>query len=174
MRIFFRAMIVVLMMLPLNVFAQQAQQNRCKSQPEYRQFDFWVGEWEVRNPNDVVVGNSVIELVVNDCLILENWTNSRGVTGKSMNFYDLQDNKWHQLWMGSNGIPIRFVGEYNSERKSMDYTGKGIGQNGAEVDFRFTFFHVSDNHVRQLWEQSADGGESWVTLFDGQYHRKVN
>ena len=174
MRNIFKAMIVVLILSSGSAFAQQAQLNRCKSQPEYRQFDFWVGEWEVRNPNDVVVGNSVIELVVNDCLILENWTNSRGVTGKSMNFYDLQDNKWHQLWMGSNGIPIRFIGEYNSERKSMDYTGKGIGQNGTEVDFRFTFFHISDDHVRQLWEQSADGGESWVTLFDGQYHRKAD
>lgn len=166
--------ILLIFLLSTANLAQQTPQSRCKTQPEYRQFDFWVGEWEVKNPNDVVVGNSVIELVVSDCLIIENWTNSAGITGKSMNFFDLQDNKWHQLWMGSNGVPIRFIGEYNSERKSMDFTGKGIGQNGTEVDFRFTFFHINDDHVRQLWEQSSDGGETWATLFDGQYHRKTD
>tara|TARA_R110000868_G_scaffold383578_13_gene650793 strand:- start:6386 stop:6904 length:519 start_codon:yes stop_codon:yes gene_type:complete len=163
---------LVLFSLPVLSFAQQGQQSRCKTQPEYRQFDFWIGEWEVKNPNDVVVGNSEIELVVGDCLILENWISSRGTTGKSMNYYNLYDKKWHQLWIGSGGIPIEFIGDYNTERKSMDYIGRGTGPNGESLDYKFTFFHISDDHVRQLWEQSSDNGESWVTIFDGQYHRK--
>ena len=154
-----------------NLIAQQTSQSRCKTQPEYRQFDFWIGEWEVKNPNEVLVGSSKVELVVGDCLILENWTSSSGSDGKSMNYYNMFDQKWHQKWIGSEGIPIEFVGEYNAERKSMDYTGKSIGQNGEQLDYKFTFFHLNDDHVRQLWEQTTDGGASWATIFDGHYYR---
>ncbi len=159
-------------LLPLLSVAQQTQQSRCKTQPEYRQFDFWIGEWEVKNPSDVVVGNSKIELTVGDCVILENWTGGSGYTGISLNYYSIFDQKWHQKWIGSGGIPVEFVGEYNTERKSMDYTGKGIGANGEELEYKFTFFHLNDDHIRQHWEQSSDAGETWVTIFDGHYRRK--
>ncbi|HCT54101.1 MAG TPA: hypothetical protein DF712_16765, partial [Balneola sp.] len=61
-----------------------SQQAPCASE-EHRQFDFWVGEWEVKNPSDQVVGSSKIELVSNKCALLENWTNAAGLGGKSLN-----------------------------------------------------------------------------------------
>lgn len=124
-----------------HLFAQTQGQSRCMSQPEYRQFDFWIGEWEVTNPDGRVVGSSKIELTSGDCLILENWTSASGLTGKSMNYYSLFDSQWHQLWMGSNGIPIEFSGSYDAESKAMKYTGKGIGQNGEEVGYQLAFYH---------------------------------
>ncbi|MEQ9310857.1 MAG: hypothetical protein RLN90_15470 [Balneolaceae bacterium] len=150
-----------------------AQQSRCASNPEYRQFDFWIGEWEVKNPNNVVVGNSRIELTVGDCVILENWSGSSGYSGKSLNYYSVIDQKWHQKWIGSGGIPIEFSGEYNSETKSMNYTGEGFGQGGVKLDYKLTFYHLSDNHIRQHWEQSNDKGTTWVTIFDGHYRKKA-
>ena len=162
---------IILFFGTTELFAQQ-QQSRCKTEPEYRQFDFWIGDWEVKNPQDQVVGSSVIELTSGDCLILENWTGASGVVGKSMNYYSLYDSKWHQIWVGSGGIPIDFIGNYDVEEKAMRYTAKGIGQNGAEVDFKLTFYHLTDDHIRQHWEQSSDGGETWTTLFDGHYYRR--
>tara|TARA_R110002126_G_scaffold198299_1_gene345897 strand:- start:29 stop:247 length:219 start_codon:yes stop_codon:yes gene_type:complete len=47
-----------------------AQQPAPCSSEQHRQFDFWVGEWEVKNPNNEVVGNSIIEIVSNDCALL--------------------------------------------------------------------------------------------------------
>ena len=45
---------------------------------EYRQFDFWIGEWVVHNPKGAQVGTSRIEQIENGCGILEQWTNARG------------------------------------------------------------------------------------------------
>jgi len=37
---------------------------------------------------------------------------------------------------------------------------------------RMTFF-PQDGTVRQLWEQSVDGGKTWSVAFDGLYTRKA-
>lgn len=164
--------ILITAVLSQTSLAQSQAQSRCKTQPEYRQFDFWIGEWEVKNPNDQVVGSSIIELTSGDCLILENWTSASGNIGKSMNYYSLYDQQWHQLWMGGNGIPIEFSGTYDPEAKAMKYTGTGLGSGGVNVDYKLTFYHITGDHIRQHWEQSSDGGESWITIFDGHYRRK--
>jgi hypothetical protein len=31
---------------------------------------------------------------------------------------------------------------------------------------------LDDGRVRQHWRASKDGGETWVTVFDGYYSRK--
>ena len=63
--------------------AEQVKRNAkpCAYNPLNRQFDFWVGEWDVvtaegANP----AGTSKIELILGDCVIQENWT-SGGNTG---------------------------------------------------------------------------------------------
>jgi hypothetical protein len=150
----------------------QAQQSKPCSSDQHRQFDFWVGDWEVKNANDQVVGSSKIELVSNNCALLENWTNARGLGGKSLNYYSILDQQWHQKWIGANGIPIEFSGTYNDTRKALEYSGKGVGQGGVALLNKLTFFHLSDDHVRQLWQQSTDDGETWNTVFDGHYYRK--
>ncbi len=161
--------LVVLFLSTGIIFAQQ--QGACTSE-EHRQFDFWVGEWEVKNPNDQIVGSSKIELVSNNCAILENWKSSKGSEGKSLNYYSILDKQWHQKWIGSNGIPIEFSGIYNANAKALEYSGKGVGQGGVSLLNKLTFYHLSDTHVRQLWEQSTDEGKTWNTVFDGHYYRK--
>jgi hypothetical protein len=68
----------------------------CQS-PEYWQFDFWVGGWDVRAPNGPSVGHSLATLEQDGCLLVEHWTaTSGGQTGTSFNYY-VRDKKWHQL-----------------------------------------------------------------------------
>ncbi|MBV8858050.1 MAG: alpha/beta hydrolase [Acidobacteria bacterium] len=57
---------------PAAARAERAQQP-CMSAPEHRQFDFWVGEWDVRNARGRPVGTSRIERVEDGCVIMENW-----------------------------------------------------------------------------------------------------
>ncbi len=168
------ALLFILILIPGTLLSQAQQQSRCKTQPEYRQFDFWVGDWEVKNPNGAVVGTNTIELVAGDCLILENWTSSQGSTGKSMNYYNLLDSKWHQKWVGSNGIPIELSGRYDAESRSLVLTGESLGPGGIMVRNKLTFHHINDDYVRQVWEQSSDEGKTWTTAFDGHYHRVSN
>src|ERR1700739_35981 len=50
-------------------------QAPCKYGPEYRQFDFWIGEWSVVTAKgEMPAGDSRIELALGDCVIVENWT----------------------------------------------------------------------------------------------------
>jgi len=42
---------------------------------------------------------------------------------------------------------------------------------GAPID-RITWEPLPGGDVRQLWEQSSDGGATWTVAFDGRYTRK--
>jgi len=43
--------------------------NPCKASPEFRQFDFWIGEWDAKNVQGVVVGSNSIQQIHNQKLI---------------------------------------------------------------------------------------------------------
>lgn len=165
--------IAFISLIPLLTFAQQPQPSRCQTEPEYRQFDFWIGEWEVKNAQDNIVGNSIIESILGECVIFENWTGGSGAyTGKSLNYYNVIVGKWQQKWIDNQGIPIEFEGFYDAETKTMRYTGTGVGADTSIVHYKLTFYHLTNDYVRQQWEQSSDDKETWQTIFDGHYRRK--
>jgi hypothetical protein len=142
-------------------------------QPEYRQFDFWLGEWEVTPvgaaPN-APRPQSRIEKILNGCVILENWMPPGGAGGKSFNIYNRQTQKWEQFWVDSSGSAIRFTGEVRDG--NMYYTTESTAPSGGKTLGRMTFFNLGPDRVRQLWEQSRDGGKTWSVAFDGMYNRK--
>ena len=43
---------------------------------------------------------------------------------------------------------------------------------GKSTTERITWTPHPDGTVRQHWEQSTDGGQTWTTAFDGLYRRK--
>ncbi|MEW6127959.1 MAG: tetratricopeptide repeat protein [Acidobacteriota bacterium] len=142
----------------------------CLVNPEYKQFDFWVGEWEVFNPQGQRVGSSVIQKVTDGCIILENWSDTVGGSGKSLNFYNPETHKWYQKWVGSGGNITEFEGIYQ-DRKLL-YESFKVNKDGSKVLTRMTFFDLGSDKVRQFWEQSTDEGKTWSPLFDGTYIRK--
>lgn len=78
------------LIIPLQIFfifgsgyAQKKQCNCCTS--EYKQFDFWLGDWEVFNLKGIKVGENKIVSLQDSCIIQENWT-SNEQTGTSYNF----------------------------------------------------------------------------------------
>ncbi len=142
----------------------------CMAQPEYAQFDFWVGDWDVRNQQGQIVGYSSIQKVVDGCAILENWTSAGGSTGKSLNYYNAALGKWQQKWIGNTGGAIEFEGEYKDN--ALQYHSVIVGKDGKKTLGRMTFFKLEGDKVRQLWEQSNDDGKTWTTAFDGIYSRK--
>ena len=59
--------------------AQQSPQPTCDG-AQYRQFDFWLGEWDV-TVQGRPAGRSVISSREKGCLIHEQWTATAGGTG---------------------------------------------------------------------------------------------
>lgn len=134
----------------------------------HHQFDFWLEEWEVRDPTGQVVGHNRIESVSAGFALLEHWSDATGGSGKSLNAYDAVRGGWHQTWVGSGGEVIQFDGGFAEGRMRME--GTRITAKGPVRD-RMTWNPQRDGTVRQLWELSGDGGKSWKVLFDGIYHR---
>jgi len=145
--------------------------NPCMAQPHAREFDFWIGEWNVYvTGTKTVVGHSLIQMVSGGCSILENWT-SASSSGKSLNFIDPATNKWRQTWVGSypNGIQDFVNGEYKDG--AMRFTFVTTDAQGHKLSGRFIFFNVGPNQVRQFNETSADDGKTWTTGYDYTYVR---
>ncbi|HEX2605993.1 MAG TPA: hypothetical protein VHK91_01395 [Flavisolibacter sp.] len=144
----------------------------CIGDPKNQEFDFWVGEWNVyQTGTDYQVGHQKIEKASGGCMVLENWT-ATGVPneGKSMNFISPDTRKWEQVWMGSGGIYLHYYnGSYSDQ--AMRFEGAGNDKAGKPLLFHLTYFNLSPATLRQLLEQSADGGKTWTTVYDFSYKR---
>jgi hypothetical protein len=137
--------------------------------PEHRQFDFWIGRWDVYLPDGSRAGENVIESVSGGCALLESWSGRGGFSGKSLNHFDRAGGKWHQVWIDSSGSRLDLLGGLAESAMVMYSRPDGAGDKG--VLQRISWTPASDGTVRQLWERSDDGGLYWKTLFDGRYVR---
>ena len=138
--------------------------------PEYRQFDFWIGEWDVYGQGGAKAGTSKIDLILGDCVVLENWTGGAGGEGKSFNKYSPEFKRWEQYWVDAQGSTTFFHG--NLEGKNMVYYAETPQPGGSILKRRLTFFNLGPDKVRQFSQQSKDDGNSWQTEYDLIYIRK--
>jgi hypothetical protein len=130
---------------------------------EHRQFDFWIGEWDVFDPKGKQVGRNRVELHGAGCYLLENWSGASGFDGKSLNMYDQADRKWHQSWYDSSGTRLALVGGL--------VDGKMV-LSSSDGTQRITWTPNADGSVRQHWESSKDMGKTFATAFDGRYVKR--
>jgi hypothetical protein len=142
------------------------------SRPECRQFDFWVGEWDVHGPNGGKAGTNNIQPILNRCALQETWLGAGGSGGQSFNFYHPGKQKWVQIWIDGFGGVIEIEGEFKDG--AMRFTGRNTTANGSSELCRASWTLLEDGRVRQFWEQSRDAGATWYTWFDGYYSRQVD
>ncbi len=142
----------------------------CQFAAEYKQFDFWVGEWNVETTQGQPAGKNIIERTEQGCILMENWTGAAGGTGKSINFYNASTGKWRQTWVDSTGNVAEYEGEYKDG--AMRFDGNPVTNNGQKTLRRLTLSSLGPDRVRQLFEQSADDGKTWTPQFDLIYVRK--
>jgi tetratricopeptide repeat protein len=154
----------------------QAQRNQqpCEYQPENRQFDFWLGEWNVvPTSGGGPVGASRIEKALSGCVIWENWS-SLGSTyaGKSYNTWNASLKRWEQFWVDNSGGMIHFYGAL--KESVMDFWTDDIPQpDGTKLRRHLQFFNLGPDKVRQFSQGSKDGGQTWSVEYDFTYIRKV-
>ena len=135
----------------------------------YRQFDFWVGTWDVTNAGGQPAGRNVITLEEKGMLLVEHWTNTQGATGTSINFHDAADGRWHQIWVDPSGEVTRYAGTFHDG--AMHFEGTAAHPDGRRGRRRMVFTPRADGTVRQVIQVSPDGGATWTVDFDGLYTR---
>ena len=138
---------------------------------EHRQFDFWLGDWDVE-ARGRLAGRNRISRLFGDCGLREEYVGARGgYTGSSFNLFDAARRVWHQTWVDNQGQLLLLEGGLVDGR--MVLGGRQIDAEGKSAEQRITWTPNADGTVRQLWEQSTDGGATWTTLFDGLYRRRT-
>jgi hypothetical protein len=148
--------------------AQQPQAPAC-ARTEYRQFDFWIGTWEVFNPQGRKAGTNTIDSILAGCALHERWQNGGPGAGGSYNMYD-RVTGWHQTWVDNSGQLLLLDGGLEGE--SMVLSETSMNPRGQKMTTRITWTPFTADGVRQFWEVSTDSGSTWTVAFDGRYVRR--
>ncbi len=161
--------LLIHVLVPQSAAAQdEPAAGPCEERAEYRQFDFWVGEWRVFTADGQLAGTNRIEKLLNGCLLLEHWRSVQGGEGRSINYFDPGARRWVQAWVDAQGTVIAVQGALDGG--VMRFSGDHVYPDGRRERFRMTFTPQADGRVRQFIEQSKDGG-AWYVWFDGMYVR---
>lgn len=170
-----RLFLLVIFILPITIFPQTVAEKQ-------RQFDFWLGEWDVNlrvrqkdfTWKDQHKSVARIYSILDGKAILELWSeNQNGINGYSLRYYNPKKDKW-DLWLnwagknrsGTSGMECIFRhkrGECFSERKIDEKTN---------LISRFTFSDAQPNSVR--WDDafSRDGGKTWSNNWIMEFSRR--
>ena len=139
----------------------------------HRQFDYWIGEWEVFDTLGVKIGENTITKQEGGCILAEHWRSSTGSTGRSMNYFTTTDSTWRQLWVDNQGssLELRGKGEYGLIQMRTEL------QPGKKVPWYFneiTWTMQADGSVIQRWEVLDEFNNVLQVSFVDIYLKKKN
>src|SRR5690606_12867267 len=136
------------------IFALSCNMVFCQSSapcsaPEYRQFDFWLGDWNVYDTLGNQVGESEIHRIQDSCAIQENWR-SANLTGTSYNYFRTADATWHQIYLDKKGTVLELSGKFMEGKMVLE--SEYFVRNNTEKKHRITWGLDDKNHVVQKWD----------------------
>ena len=143
----------------------------CSAQA-HRQFDFWIGHWDVYQPDGKLAGDNLIEPILGGCALRETWHGRGGFTGTSLNAYHPTEQRWHQTWLDNQGGRLDLASGLEGQAMLLASSEPHPDKPGVWLDQRISWTVQPDASVRQLWSTSEDGGETWSVVFDGKYVRR--
>lgn len=138
--------------------------------PEHRQFDFWVGYWDVYpTGKDRLVAHSLIEKLYDGCAIRENWLPLNRTGGGGLSSYFADQKLWRQVWTDSSNGWATLEGGIQDGAMVLSGEWKNANGPGTMAFTRTTWSRSPDGSVRQRGEARSDDGKSWSTTFDFTY-----
>ncbi len=154
--------------------AQDTTKNKIPcTMPEAKQFDFWVGEWDLEwdgANNTKVKGFNTIQKILGGCVIQENFKDpSAAFLGISVSMYNPRMNKWQQTWVDNQGSYLDFTGEFKDGKMTLqrEFTVKN-----KKISQRMIFYNITEKQFDWNWEHSGDDGKTWSLDWKIHYTRK--
>lgn len=138
--------------------------------PEYKQFDFWVGNWEAVDRNGKVLGHTLIEKIEQGC-VLQEWWRGNGAengAGTSLSMYDRRHKLWRHVWTSARGNFAPIDGGWQGDRMLM--TGYWTNDKG-ERELHRTVWKSIPGGVHHIWDSSLDGGATWTVIHEAWLRR---
>ena len=138
---------------------------------ELRQFDFWLGEWDL-TWGDGGRGTNVITAVLDQRVIQEQFDGrpATPLQGLSVSTYNMQLGKWQQTWVDNSGSYLDFVGEFAAGKMILSREATLEGQ---PILQRMVWYNIAEQSLDWNWERSTDGGETWQIMWHIHYQRKL-
>ena len=140
------------------------------SAPEYHQFDFWIGDWDVLDKAGDTLGTSHVESALGGCVLCETWHGIAGGEGQSFTSWNPGLHRWEQYWVDGQGVPIFFTGRI--EDQELHLRADSATRGGTPLQRRVTLSKSPNGRLRQLSETSWDAGRTWTTEYDFYYVKR--
>ncbi len=167
------AMIALVSVIPAVASAtpDTSSSTRC-SAVEYRQFDFWIGDWDTFESEDLngpSIARAWIGPIVDGCALHERYEQSDGLVGDSILSFDPVRRQWQQTWITNRGSNMVLWGELRDGALVLE--GEVHLHDGATILQRITW-RTEGEAVRETAVLSRDGGAHWEPAFDVLFRKR--
>jgi len=148
--------------------------------PEARQFDFWLGEWDLMWPGEqsglpagqTGRGTNTITAILDSAVIQESFIDGapNSLRGMSFSVYNQRLGTWQQTWVDNQSGYLDFTGEFKDSK--MILSRKATTKDGKEIMQRMVWHNITHDQLDWNWEASQDGGKTWKVNWQIHYARK--
>jgi hypothetical protein len=137
------------------------------STPEYRQLDFWLGDWDTQDSDDKTSTASIarthVDAIAGGCAVHELYEQTDGLIGDSILSYDSVRKQWQQTWVTNRGAIMQIYGNFKDGALVLE--GEVHLQTGGTVHQRITW-KAEAKGVRESAVLSKDNRKTWTPAFD--------
>jgi len=141
---------------------------------EFRQLDFWVGDWNAEWDNpDGSIGHGVNHITrdeFGDCVIYERF-NGNGLVGMSVSTYFAPLGIWRQTWVDDQGGYFALIGGPAGEDDPFDFvlTNTRLSENAPFL--RMIWQDVTEDSFTWRWQGRATREDEWADRWVIRYTR---
>jgi len=151
-----------------NLYAAVSKPLPC-SAPAYRQFDFWLGEWDVfEEGGSTIEARATVTRIQDDCGLREQYEGTDGASGESLSMYDPSAAEWQQTWLSNRGRVVFIHGTLQGEAMTLSGTDHGAGGHRLVRGV----WKPESGGVRETAETSSDEGKTWTPWFDLSFRKR--
>ena len=135
---------------------------------EKRQFDFWIGDWDVSWGEDQR-GTNHVYAILDGQAIQENFDGRPAITlkGISVSTYDPNRRKWRQTWVDNEDGYFDLTGEFKDNQMTL-YAQRQTGE--TLIHYRMLFYNITSEQFGWRWDRSTDG-QDWAPAWEIHYQR---
>ena len=140
---------------------------------EFRQFDFWVGDWDTFETDKSTPGSIArarIEPIAAGCAIHELYEQTDGLIGDSILSFDAAKKVWQQTWVTNRGSFMYLTGVFKDGVVMLE--GESHSRDGKTTNMRITW-KAEGAAVREFAAFSTDGGKKWEPAFDVTFKHRA-
>ena len=167
-----------------SIYGQSNHYTEAFADKKHRQFDFWIGVWDVNlrihqedgSWEDQIKSEAHIYPILDGKAILELWNETsreEGIKGFSLRYFREDLQKW-ELWLNWPGPNRSGTSSLNGQFRHGrgEFFSTQMVDDSTELISRYTFCDITKNSLRWDDAYSRDGGKTWSNNWIMEFNRK--